>query len=96
MKKIIRLTESDLARLVKRVINEQKKPIPDCLKHFMYNEFQSPYSSGQTIYLVNDDGITIRWNSDKNEWNDTYEEYVSNKKRTGKWKCENGKFVMIT
>lgn len=27
MKKVVRLTESDLARIVKRVINEQKKPI---------------------------------------------------------------------
>ncbi len=38
MKQIIRLTESDLTRIVKRVINEEKKSKQDVLKNFILRD----------------------------------------------------------
>ena len=44
MKKVVRLTESDLARIVKRVVKEQEEDIPDCK-----TKLQTTDSAGEMI-----------------------------------------------
>jgi hypothetical protein len=44
MKKIVKLTESDLARIVKRVIKEEEENIPDCS-----TKLQTTDEAGQPI-----------------------------------------------
>ena len=76
MRKIVRLTESDLVRLVKRVINEQsvtRKTLPDFGKWAMETENQCPESTGAWDYcpkgtwkyIVKDN--KFKFFSDKNE-----------------------------
>jgi hypothetical protein len=107
MKRIIRLTESDLVKLVKKVISEQegfkwgdvfRLNKQDCLNNF--KEESGRKFGGGRYYdyksLERNDGVKIYWDFDKKQWNDTYEKYSpgSDKKEVGKWKCENGNFIM--
>ena len=45
MKKTVRLTESDLSRIVKRIINEDESTIPACTADM--------YAKGGTIFISN-------------------------------------------
>ena len=89
MKKIVRLTENDLVRLVKRVINERDvmDMIPswmkgsqssDCLKDFKIEEGQS--FKGGNLHNVktatNKDGVVIYWDYSSKNWFDTYEKFL--------------------
>lgn len=61
MEKIIRLTESDLARIVKRVINEENKKDKNLSKNDLYNkmlemlqEIVDQIEDGRTYVTVDD------------------------------------------
>ena len=49
MKRIVRLTESDLTRIVRRVISEQTKP---AAKDYFVNENQTSMPGGTNFYAV--------------------------------------------
>lgn len=76
---------------------EKKQSTQDCLKDF---KIRSGYTSARGGYnykiAERNDGVKIDWDFTKKQWNDTYEKYTpgSDKKEVGKWKCENGNFVM--
>jgi hypothetical protein len=69
MKKIIRLTESDLVRLVKRVINEQQEDFRKKLEEKGYvldNNLQSGKLSDIVNKLKKDTGMTNYYYNNKN------------------------------
>ena len=89
MKKIIKLTENDLIRLVKRVIKEGTS---DCLKDFKISS--GKYFRGDYKYAENGEGIKIHWDFENNDWLNRYEKLLPNTRiEIGKWRCENGKFI---
>ncbi len=99
MKKIVRLTESELVRLVKKVIEEQEptKLSTDCLSAAGFVKKKDIVANNQVgkpmvksggyegIYKGKKTRLTVHGDVEIDEKNN----YV-----TGKWKCENGKLVI--
>jgi hypothetical protein len=97
MKKVIRLTESDLARLIKRVIKEELSNNVDdsCLKNMgfeflkgqkvgVYNvpsSYRGKYQGSQTTFFL--DG-TMKVMGERHQG------------KEGKWKCESGQLKVIS
>jgi len=89
MKKIIRLTESDLARIVERVINEESQVVdPICLKNAGYKEKTIGGPMVRRIVHEKKDGNVL-----KQIFMNTgiLQKYVGNKKYECKCSCSNGK-----
>jgi hypothetical protein len=77
MKKIIRLTEQDLARIVKRVINESPDPKLDfiltkdemiCMK----GHFKKPYTIPEYGWIKSEDGTQIQFGKIENTYLKNY------------------------
>jgi len=101
MKKIIRLTESDLARIVRRVINEEEKKTSPCetwedtlkfikskkleIQGFKFKRFIEGIESNPAVFENSTTKATLRLNPKK-----TWEVYSSNGKglKSGKWSCQ--------
>jgi hypothetical protein len=101
MARIIRLTESDLTRLIKRVIKEQEQSDTSCLKQFTLIKKGSrgrqgtiserDYWFGKYTYKGMETDVMVYPDG-------TLTIFVkqNNKKFVGgKWKCENGNFTII-
>ena len=96
MKKVIRLSESDLARLIKRVIKEELSNNVDdsCLKNMGFefqtggkqgiftipSSYRGKYQGNQTVFYL--DG-TMRVIGERHQG------------KEGKWKCESGQLKVI-
>jgi hypothetical protein len=91
MAKTIRLTEADLTRLVKKVIEEQSSKDVSCLIKAGYKKesIGGPMTKRE-VYSATKNGMKhqINVNGGIRVFNDS-----SNK--TGKWMCENGKIKIM-
>jgi len=75
--------------------NNKEKPKQDCLKDFkVENVFRAGFS---TKTANRNDGVVIYWDQKNNKWSDEYEKFTKGRDdmEFGKWKCENGNFVMF-
>ncbi len=91
MGKIIRLTESDLTRLVRRVIKEQQSKDVGCLLNAGYKrETIGGPMVRREVYVTIKDGLTYHFSihGEVRVFNRT-----TNK--TGKWVCESKKIKLI-
>ena len=70
MKKIVRLTENDLTKIVKRVITEQRDGIPKDVK-IAYNKYLMSPEIEDYIFIDNFEDAKLMW--EKNEYNDIEE-----------------------
>ena len=67
MKKIMRLTESDLTRIVKKVLSEQRDDIPKDVK-MVYNKYLMSPEIGDYLFEDNWDDVQSMW--ENNEFQD--------------------------
>ena len=77
MKKIVRLTEQDLARIVKRVINESPDPTLDFIlddgeKDCMTMYFKKPYTKYEYRWLKSEDGTQVSFGKENNSYLKNY------------------------
>ncbi len=101
MKKIIRLTESDLIRIVKRVISEEEEKVSPCdtwddavkfikskklqIQGFDFKRFIEGIEKNPAVFENPTTKTTLRLNPKK-----TWEVYSSSGKelKSGKWSCQ--------
>jgi len=101
MKKVIKLTESDLIRIVKRVINEEKEMSDPCkswddmvkyikstkldIQGFKFKRFIEGIETNPAVFENTTTKTTLRLNPKK-----TWEVYSSSGKglKSGKWSCQ--------
>jgi hypothetical protein len=65
MKKIIRLTESDIVRIVKRVVNEQMEMPKDKTEDFFNLVAKKSFTKKPTKRYVSNNFISFAWNDPK-------------------------------
>lgn len=90
MKKIVKLTENDLTRLVKRVMNEQTQDVAyereKCLDLAYPNKLTNKSKLGAPMYVVN--GVAYTFYTDNGRY------FVQSTGVKGSFSCSNGKVVL--
>jgi hypothetical protein len=92
MKKTIRLTESELINLVKRVINEQTAPkTPPCFTGF---KVETTMMGPDRVWVARNRNISIYFDEFKKKWDNRYTKSIQvGKEKYGTWYCDGNKFI---
>jgi len=87
MKKIVRITESDITRLVKKIINEQSSKDISCLLNSGYKkETIGGPMTRREVYTTEKNGMTYQISI-----NGGVRVFDNKTHKQGTWSCENGK-----